>query len=224
MQLPLCLVSCNRQIPLQFFISLKVTVRPLFFCVSSTVTVRFSSRCTSSGLTIRFLFIFISLNVTVRPLFFLCLFKCNRMISIQVLHLFQRMTDEDAELLWMDARVGRPENLIIENLLVSPPIAYLGNVNTTYYTIVVEASAIRVCGHVAYGYTYLFFLCLKIYSKNALRLHDENRGGLPLVCTPCRVQALLSGVRKISQGDPRPTSRPWYCKEKQHVISVEDPR
>lgn len=41
-----------------------------------------------------------------------------RSTTNQVLHLFQRMTDEDAELLWMDARVGRPENLIIENLLV----------------------------------------------------------------------------------------------------------
>ncbi|CAM9833807.1 unnamed protein product [Pylaiella littoralis] len=40
--------------------------------------------------------------------------------ALRVLHLFQRMTDEDAELLWMDARVGRPENLIIENLLVPP--------------------------------------------------------------------------------------------------------
>ncbi|CAN0483566.1 unnamed protein product, partial [Laminaria digitata] len=39
--------------------------------------------------------------------------------ALRVLHLFQRMTDEDAELLWMDSRVGRPENLIIENLLVS---------------------------------------------------------------------------------------------------------
>lgn len=39
----------------------------------------------------------------------------------KVLHLFQRVTDEDAELLWMDARFGRPENLIIENLLVSTP-------------------------------------------------------------------------------------------------------
>lgn len=40
--------------------------------------------------------------------------------ALRVLHIFQRVTDEDAELLWMDARVGRPENLIIENLLVPP--------------------------------------------------------------------------------------------------------
>lgn len=45
--------------------------------------------------------------------------RSSRPVS-KVLHLFKRVTDEDAELLWMDSRVGRPENLIIENLLVPP--------------------------------------------------------------------------------------------------------
>jgi DNA-directed RNA polymerase III subunit RPC1 len=38
----------------------------------------------------------------------------------QVLDLFRRISDEDCELLWMNANVGRPENLIIQNLLVPP--------------------------------------------------------------------------------------------------------
>jgi DNA-directed RNA polymerase beta' subunit len=39
---------------------------------------------------------------------------------LQVLDLFRRISDEDCELLWMNANVGRPENLIIQNLLVPP--------------------------------------------------------------------------------------------------------
>jgi DNA-directed RNA polymerase beta' subunit len=38
----------------------------------------------------------------------------------QVVELFKRITDEDCELLWMTAGVGRPENLIVQNLLVPP--------------------------------------------------------------------------------------------------------
>ena len=34
--------------------------------------------------------------------------------------LFKKMSDEDAELLWLSPRLGRPEHLILENLLVPP--------------------------------------------------------------------------------------------------------
>jgi len=37
-----------------------------------------------------------------------------------VRELFKAISDEDAELLWLSPRFGRPENLIIENLLVPP--------------------------------------------------------------------------------------------------------
>lgn len=37
-----------------------------------------------------------------------------------VLELFKRISDEDAELLWMDPRVGRPERLILSSILVPP--------------------------------------------------------------------------------------------------------
>ncbi|KAG5182619.1 RNA polymerase III, largest subunit [Tribonema minus] len=40
--------------------------------------------------------------------------------ALTVLDLFKRITDEDCELLWMTAGVGRPENLIVQNLLVPP--------------------------------------------------------------------------------------------------------
>lgn len=39
---------------------------------------------------------------------------------LKVFDLFRRITDEDCELLWMNASVGRPENLLIQNLLVPP--------------------------------------------------------------------------------------------------------
>jgi DNA-directed RNA polymerase III subunit RPC1 len=45
---------------------------------------------------------------------------CYCLIVTQVLDLFRRISDEDCELLWMNANVGRPENLIIQNLLVPP--------------------------------------------------------------------------------------------------------
>jgi DNA-directed RNA polymerase III subunit RPC1 len=37
-----------------------------------------------------------------------------------VLELFKKITDDDCVLLWIDALIGRPENLILQNLLVPP--------------------------------------------------------------------------------------------------------
>ena len=37
-----------------------------------------------------------------------------------VLQLFRKIPDDDCEILWMDPRIGRPEHLILQNLLVPP--------------------------------------------------------------------------------------------------------
>lgn len=42
------------------------------------------------------------------------------LLPTRVLELFQRITDEHCELLWMDPLIGRPEHLILQNLLVPP--------------------------------------------------------------------------------------------------------
>eukprot|EP00592_Proboscia_alata_P014526 CAMPEP_0194395550 /NCGR_PEP_ID=MMETSP0174-20130528/124485_1 /TAXON_ID=216777 /ORGANISM="Proboscia alata, Strain PI-D3" /LENGTH=364 /DNA_ID=CAMNT_0039191497 /DNA_START=123 /DNA_END=1215 /DNA_ORIENTATION=+ len=42
------------------------------------------------------------------------------LLPTRVLDLFQRMTDEDCEILWLDPLIGRPENLILQTLLVPP--------------------------------------------------------------------------------------------------------
>lgn len=42
------------------------------------------------------------------------------LLPTRVLELFLRVTDEDCEVLWVDPLVGRPENLILQNLLVPP--------------------------------------------------------------------------------------------------------
>ena len=51
--------------------------------------------------------------------------KFNALVNIDllptvVLDLFKRIPDADAELLWLDPSVGRPENLLLVNLLVPP--------------------------------------------------------------------------------------------------------
>lgn len=42
------------------------------------------------------------------------------LLPTRVLELFLHMTDEDCEVLWVDPLIGRPENLILQNLLVPP--------------------------------------------------------------------------------------------------------
>jgi len=42
------------------------------------------------------------------------------LLPTRALELFSRMTDTDCEVLWVDPVIGRPENLILQNLLVPP--------------------------------------------------------------------------------------------------------
>jgi len=42
------------------------------------------------------------------------------LLPTRVLDLFSHITDEDCEILWIDPTIGRPENLILQNLLVPP--------------------------------------------------------------------------------------------------------
>ncbi|CAM9584599.1 unnamed protein product [Chrysoparadoxa australica] len=50
-----------------------------------------------------------------------CMSKAQDDLSpLTVMNLFKRITDEDCELLWMNAKIGRPESLLISNLLVPP--------------------------------------------------------------------------------------------------------
>lgn len=42
------------------------------------------------------------------------------LLPSEVLELFRKIPDDDCEILWMDPLIGRPENLILQNLLVPP--------------------------------------------------------------------------------------------------------
>jgi DNA-directed RNA polymerase III subunit RPC1 len=42
------------------------------------------------------------------------------LLPTKVLDLFKKIPDDDCEIMWMDPNVGRPENLIMQNLLVPP--------------------------------------------------------------------------------------------------------
>ena len=42
------------------------------------------------------------------------------LLPTRVLELFSRITDDDCEVMWIDPLIGRPENLILQNLLVPP--------------------------------------------------------------------------------------------------------
>lgn len=42
------------------------------------------------------------------------------LLPTRVLDLFSRISDDDCEILWLDPLIGRPENLILQNLLVPP--------------------------------------------------------------------------------------------------------
>jgi DNA-directed RNA polymerase III subunit RPC1 len=42
------------------------------------------------------------------------------LLPTKVLELFQKMTDDDCEVVWLNPQIGRPENLILQNLLVPP--------------------------------------------------------------------------------------------------------
>ena len=42
------------------------------------------------------------------------------LLPTRVLHLFKNIPDRDCEVLWIDPIVGRPENLILESILVPP--------------------------------------------------------------------------------------------------------
>lgn len=42
------------------------------------------------------------------------------LLPTRVLELFSNISDSDAEVLWLDPMIGRPENLILQNLLVPP--------------------------------------------------------------------------------------------------------
>jgi DNA-directed RNA polymerase III subunit RPC1 len=42
------------------------------------------------------------------------------LLPTRVLELFQKIPDDDSEILWLDPLIGRPENLILQNLLVPP--------------------------------------------------------------------------------------------------------
>jgi len=42
------------------------------------------------------------------------------LLPTRVLELFKRITDEDCDVLWLDPLIGRPENLILQSLLVPP--------------------------------------------------------------------------------------------------------
>lgn len=42
------------------------------------------------------------------------------LLPTKVLELFRKIPDDDCEVLWLDPSIGRPENLILQNLLVPP--------------------------------------------------------------------------------------------------------
>ena len=42
------------------------------------------------------------------------------LLPTRVLDLFKRITDDDCEVMWIDPLIGRPENLLLQNLLVPP--------------------------------------------------------------------------------------------------------
>ena len=42
------------------------------------------------------------------------------LLPTKVLELFKRIPDDDCEVMWLDPLIGRPENLILQNLLVPP--------------------------------------------------------------------------------------------------------
>ena len=42
------------------------------------------------------------------------------LLPTRVLELFQKIPDDDCEILWVDPLIGRPENLILQNILVPP--------------------------------------------------------------------------------------------------------
>lgn len=42
------------------------------------------------------------------------------LLPTKVLELFKKIPDDDCEILWMDPNIGRPENLILQHLLVPP--------------------------------------------------------------------------------------------------------
>jgi DNA-directed RNA polymerase III subunit RPC1 len=42
------------------------------------------------------------------------------LLPTKVLELFQKMTDDDCEVVWLNPQIGRPENLMLQNLLVPP--------------------------------------------------------------------------------------------------------
>ena len=42
------------------------------------------------------------------------------LLPTRVLELFQKISDDDCEILWIDPLIGRPENLVLQNLLVPP--------------------------------------------------------------------------------------------------------
>ena len=42
------------------------------------------------------------------------------LLPTRVLELFQKIPDDDCEILWLDPLIGRPENLVLQNLLVPP--------------------------------------------------------------------------------------------------------
>ncbi len=44
------------------------------------------------------------------------------LLPTKVLELFKKIPDDDCEIMWLDPLIGRPENLILQNLLV-PPVA-----------------------------------------------------------------------------------------------------
>ena len=44
----------------------------------------------------------------------------EELLPTRVLELFTRITDDDCEVLWLDPLIGRPENLILQKLLVPP--------------------------------------------------------------------------------------------------------
>lgn len=42
------------------------------------------------------------------------------LLPTRVLELFRKISDDDCEILWIDPLIGRPENLVLQNLLVPP--------------------------------------------------------------------------------------------------------
>lgn len=60
------------------------------------------------------------LNKDIEPAIMGAAAPVEDLLPTRVLELFSMITDDDCEILWIDPLIGRPENLILQNILVPP--------------------------------------------------------------------------------------------------------